>query len=398
MVLHSNRFLSLKTLLDIAFLLSISFAVAQSGLYNAGNLQVHRNANIGLHTNFINDANFEQTNGLVGFYNNGALEVSGSFSPTFWDAEIMNINNVFLQIPVTVQNNVNFIDGNFLTPVNNQAVYLNFMDQGFFTGESDASKVIGFAAVNNRDVFSFPVGDQQQLRPLTLLSQSTTPLAICAYFFENPSNPSSILENFDTDEKVNTIGTVSDREFWIIQSDVPAQVTISWNARSALGAIPNATAESIIVVGWSKSANEWVIIGNSAISGDIVQGFITSETFLPSDYAAITFATIPLPKDTFAVNNPTLGNYFLSPNGDGTNDFWIIDGLEESPNNSVRIFNRYGQKVFEKINYTNEFRGIANTGTLITNQGTGLPEGVYFYLVTLNDLELEYSGFLFLDR
>ena len=159
----------LKSLLHIAFLLSISFAVAQSGLYNAGNLQVHRNANIGLHTNFINDANFEQTNGLVGFYNNGALEVSGSFSPTFWDAEIMNINNVFLQIPVTVQNNVNFIDGNFLTPVNNQAVYLNFMDQGFFTGESDASKVTGFAAVNNRDVFSFPVGDQQQLRPLTLL-------------------------------------------------------------------------------------------------------------------------------------------------------------------------------------------------------------------------------------
>ena len=28
----------------------------------------------------------------------------------------------------------------------------------------------------------------------------------------------------------------------------------------------------------------------------------------------------------------------------------------------------------------------------------GLPEGVYFYLVTLDDLGLEYSGFLFLDK
>lgn len=222
------------------------------------------------------------------------------------------------------------------------------------------------------------MGDSEQLRPLTLNSQSATPLAVCAYFFEDPSAPSSILESFDTEVKVQDIGTVTDREFWILQSDVPAQVTISWNTRSALGAIPNATLESIIVVGWSKSSNQWVIIGNAAISGDLTQGFVTSETFVPSNYAAITFGTIPLPTDTFAVENPTLGNYFLSPNGDGTNDFLVIDGMEESPNNSLRIFNRYGQKVFEKINYTNEFYGLANTGTLITNQASGLPEGVYF--------------------
>ncbi|WP_338196252.1 gliding motility-associated C-terminal domain-containing protein [Flagellimonas marinaquae] len=388
----------MKTLLHIAFLLSACSVVAQSGLYHNGNMQVHNNANIGLHTDFINNANFNPATGLVGFYGNEVIQVSGNVSPTLWDTEIMSRSNVFFQIPVSVRNNVNFIDGNFLSPANNQAVYLNFMDQGFFTGESNESKVTGFAAVNNRDIFSFPVGNQAQLRPLTLLSQSTTPLAICAYFFENPSNPSSILESFDTDQKVQEIGKVSEREFWILQSDVPAQVSIAWNVRSGLGTIPNATMESIIIVGWSKAEQEWVIIGNSATSGDINRGFITSETFVPSEYAAITFGTIPLPTDTFAVNNPTLGNYFLSPNGDGINDSWIIDNLEESPNNSVRIFNRYGQKVFEQINYTNEFHGIANTGTMISNQGIGLPEGVYFYLVTLEDVELEYTGFLFLDH
>ncbi|USD25750.1 gliding motility-associated C-terminal domain-containing protein [Flagellimonas marinaquae] len=388
----------MKTLLHIAFLLSVCSVVAQSGLYHNGNMQVHNNANIGLHTDFINNANFNPATGLVGFYGNEVIQVSGNVSPTLWDTEIMSRSNVFFQIPVSVRNNVNFIDGNFLSPANNQAVYLNFMDQGFFTGESNESKVTGFAAVNNRDIFSFPVGDQAQLRPLTLLSETTTPLAICAYFFENPSNPSSILESFDTDQKVQEIGKVSEREFWILQSDVPAQVSIAWNVRSGLGTIPNATMESIIIVGWSKAEQEWVIIGNSATSGDINRGFITSETFVPSEYAAITFGTIPLPTDTFAVNNPTLGNYFLSPNGDGINDSWIIDNLEESPNNSVRIFNRYGQKVFEQINYTNEFHGIANTGTMISNQGIGLPEGVYFYLVTLEDVELEYTGFLFLDR
>ena len=68
-------------------------------------------------------------------------------------------------------------------------------------------------------------------------SESETSLAICAYFFENPSSPTSILKSFNTNQKNREIGTVSNKEFWIIQSDVPAQVTLSWNFRSALSAI-----------------------------------------------------------------------------------------------------------------------------------------------------------------
>ena len=388
----------MKPFLHIAFLLSVSVALAQEGLYNSGNFTVHNDAQVGLHTNLINDANFDQTNGLVGFYGNRPITVTGSIPPTFWDTEILMDNNVFLDIPLMVRNNVNFILGDFLTPTTTPTVNLNFMEDGFFGGESDASKVVGFAEVNNRNVFSFPVGDAEQLRPLTFNAQGTVPQAICAYFFENPSAPTSLSQTFNVEEKVNNIGTVTDREFWILQGNTPVQVTISWNTRSSLITIPNATVESIIVVGWNKSSNQWVVIGNTAYSGDITNGFVTSETFVPNDYAAITFGTVPLPTDTFAVNNPTLGNYFLSPNGDGINDFLVIDGMEESPNNSLRIFNRYGQKVFEKINYTNEFRGVANTGSMVPNQATGLPEGVYFYLVTLDDLGLEYNGFLFLDK
>lgn len=386
----------MKNLLHIPILLLSCFATAQTGLYNSGNLQVY--GNLGLHTNLINDGNFDQTQGLVGFYGNRVIEVSGSIPATLWDSEIMMGASLFLRNTLYVRNNHNFILGNIATPKNNQTIYLNFMDDGFYTGVGDASKINGFAAATNRDVISFPVGDQQQWRPLLLNSQSVSPLAICAYFFENPSNPTSITDTFDVDAKVQDIGTVSDKEYWIVQSDVPAQVTISWNPRSALGLIPNATPESIIIVGWSKASNQWVILGNSAFSGDINQGFVTSEVFVPSEFAAITFGTVPLPTDTFAVNNPSLGNYFLSPNGDGTNDALIIEGLEESPNNIVTIYNRLGQKVFEKTNYVDDFRGVSNTGSLILNQEKGLPEGVYYYIATLLDLELEYTGFLFLDR
>ncbi|WP_136466366.1 gliding motility-associated C-terminal domain-containing protein [Flagellimonas onchidii] len=388
----------MKNIFYIVILL-IGFPMnAQTALYNSGNIRIHTDGNIGFHTNLINNSAFDQNQGLTGFYGNNIIEISGSIPPIFNDAEFMVQSTVSLQTSVNVINNTNFIDGNVLTPQNIRAINLNFVDIGFFTGENDLSKVTGFAAMTGRNLFSFPVGDVNQLRPLLLNSESVNPIALCAYFFEDPSSPSSILENFNVEQRARDIGTVSDKEFWIIQSEVPGKVTISWNPRSDLASIPNASIDSIIIVGWSKSANQWVIIGNTAVSGDIAQGFATSETIVPSDYAAITFGTIPLPKDTFAVNNPTLGNYFLSPNGDGTNDVLIIDGLSESPNNSLRIFNRFGQKVFEKINYVDEFRGESNTGNLILNQDIGLPEGVYYYLITLDDLELEYQGFLFLDR
>lgn len=388
----------MKNLTYIIFFLFTGLTQAQNALYNSGNIRIHTNGNLGFHTNFINETTFDQDQGLVGFYGNDIIQVSGSISPTILDAEFMVSNNVFLQNSVNVTNNVNFIEGNVLTPQNDLTINLNFLATGFFTGENNTAKVSGFAAVTDRSFFNFPVGDQDQLRPLILESEASTSLAICAYFFENPSNPTSIQETFDVNEKVRDIGTVTNKEFWIIQSDVTATVTISWNERSDLGSIPNTDPEEIIVVGWSKSANQWVVIGNSALSGDINQGFITSQPFVPSDFAAITFGTIPLPTDTFAVNNPTLGNYFLSPNGDGTNDFLVIEGMSESPNNSLRIFNRFGQKVFEKINYIDEFTGVSNTGSVIFSQHIGLPEGVYYYLVILDDLELEYQGILFLDR
>ena len=55
--------------------------------------------------------------------------------------------------------------------------------------------------------------------------------------------------------------------------------------------------------------------------------------------------------------------YGISPNGDGINDFWEINGIENSPQNTVYIYNRWGDLVFSVSNYNNNthvFRGEAN--------------------------------------
>lgn len=71
----------------------------------------------------------------------------------------------------------------------------------------------------------------------------------------------------------------------------------------------------------------------------------------------------------------------ITPNGDGNNDVWWIDGIESFKNNTVHIFNRWGTNVWEGKNYDNDkviWKG-AN------QQGQALPDGTYYYLVKLFD-------------
>lgn len=77
----------------------------------------------------------------------------------------------------------------------------------------------------------------------------------------------------------------------------------------------------------------------------------------------------------------------FSPNGDGMNDYWVIDGIT-SKQNTVRIYNRWGQTVYSTSNYRNNWAG------------TDLPDGTYFYeVLVLNRGEQEvHTGHLTLLR
>ncbi|AKA34668.1 gliding motility-associated C-terminal domain-containing protein [Flagellimonas lutaonensis] len=74
----------------------------------------------------------------------------------------------------------------------------------------------------------------------------------------------------------------------------------------------------------------------------------------------------------------------FSPDGDGINDYWEINGIENHPANTVIIFNRWGDMVFKIEGYDNAgnvFRGEANQ---LTGMGAGqLPEGTYFFQINI---------------
>ena len=78
----------------------------------------------------------------------------------------------------------------------------------------------------------------------------------------------------------------------------------------------------------------------------------------------------------------------FSPNGDGKNDQFIVRGLESFPQNSIFIFNRWGNLVFEKTNYQNDWTGK-------TTGGDQLPDGTYFVILEIHQpTPRQFNGYV----
>ena len=385
----------MKKLIFFLFILICIRTSGQEALHNFGNIQIHDEAMVGFHLNLINDGTFDQNLGLVGFYSDfGQLTVSGSFIPVFYDAEVIVENGLVLETTIGVNNNGNLITGDILTPRNLSTVYSNFFDNSFYTGESSVSKVNGYAAFTNKDSFIFPVGDDDRLRPLTITSMATNPLVKCAYFFENPNASKLLNAVFNTDKKASEYISVSDKEFWRLEGDVPSNVTLTWDDYSNIPALGDYISD-LKVVGWSKAENQWVNLGNTAVTGGLAYGSVTSEVFVPNDYEIITIGGNDDLLETF--DTLELDNYYMTPNGDGQNDVLVIEGIERSTNNSLQIFNRYGVLVYTKKNYNNDFNGHSNRDNAI-KRNAGLETGIYFYIITFNDLRQKHQGYLYISN
>ena len=85
----------------------------------------------------------------------------------------------------------------------------------------------------------------------------------------------------------------------------------------------------------------------------------------------------------------------FTPNGDGINDTWMIYNIENHPNNTVRVYNRWGREVFYKKSYQNDW-----DGTYQGNRPVILPEAAsYYYQLDLNgDGSVDYKGWIYITK
>ena len=181
--------------------------------------------------------------------------------------------------------------------------------------------------------------------------------------------------------------------------NVPVNTSISWTA------VTNATGYKL-TLGTTPNGND--ILNNESV-GNIVSYNLNNN--LPFDvviYVSVIATNSQgdaanCTQQSFTTETRPLAEseYGFSPNGDGINDFWEINGIENSPQNVVNIYNRWGDLVFTISNYNNQsnvFRGEANK---LTKIGAGtLPSGTYFFDIQITGTHnlKKLKGFLVLKR
>ncbi|MCL4283143.1 MAG: gliding motility-associated C-terminal domain-containing protein [Flavobacteriales bacterium] len=85
----------------------------------------------------------------------------------------------------------------------------------------------------------------------------------------------------------------------------------------------------------------------------------------------------------------------FSPNGDGVNDNYVVQGLEYYPGNKFQVFNRWGSKVYERNPYRNDWDG---KGEGKPNMGTDLPESTYYFILDPGNGKEVITGYIYLRR
>ena len=79
----------------------------------------------------------------------------------------------------------------------------------------------------------------------------------------------------------------------------------------------------------------------------------------------------------------------LSPNGDGINDTWDIQGLEDYTGTKISVFDRWGKKLFFSTSASEPWDG--------TFDGKELPTADYYYIIELDNGE-KYHGVVTLKK
>lgn len=74
----------------------------------------------------------------------------------------------------------------------------------------------------------------------------------------------------------------------------------------------------------------------------------------------------------------------FTPNGDGLNDVWYVEGIQNYPESEVFVYNIYGAEVFKTSAYMNDWRGTYN--------GAELPDGTYYYVILFKSTNVTLRG------
>ncbi|MHC0442819.1 gliding motility-associated C-terminal domain-containing protein [Flavobacterium sp. 3-210] len=358
---------------------------------------------------FINDGNFivyanYNNDGLVTFspaFNSGFTHFKGSSAAqTISGIEISEFNNVkfenrmvqpafLLSGAITVYGISDFSFG--IVSNNKLGGTIAFEPDAIPANANDDSYVDGLVRRKGNNEFEFPVGDGGFFRPSAINQTDLTEnLFNSRYLFKNSNE---LYPHANKNELIFIIDTNEYWEFESSQSEVDVALSLTWSTMTTpVELIKEDSEYSLAIAGWNVTESKWNFYPSAV---DLQNQTVTAAI----DKSGIfTLAKVKTPAaDDVVVYNA------LSPNGDGLNDYLNITGLEKYSDNSLEIYNRYGIKVFETVNYgsnENWFRGKSEARATL-NKNEGLPTGTYFYVLNLklsNGNFKNKTGYLYISN
>ncbi len=278
-----------------------------------------------------------------------------------------------------------------------------FEDDADHTGAYDGSHVDGHVQKTGDDDFTYPIGDATFFRYAAISAPDDLGDAFTAKYYSESPIGLTINGETPTASTAGVITLLDQSEFWTLTREAGSSnilLTLSWEEGSTTASEVAANPQSAIrIVRWDEAEQLWVDEGG-VVNAD--NKTVTTVLRL-EEYGIFTLGRVDegiiLPGDVVVYNGVT-------PNGDGKNDFFFIDGIENLANNRVEIFNRWGVQVFAADNYGssaggNVFEGYSD-GRLTINSGDQLPTGTYYYVLSYDHTQngvtsrIKKAGFLYI--
>lgn len=340
-------------------------------VFNDGEFQFYKNyTNDGLFTHTTN-----QTTGYTVFQGNQPQLIEGLQPSKHFD---VLFHNTSTQYPFSLNSDM-IIDGvgNFregIVRINkNNGGQLLFGNGASQMNASDRSYAEGMVEKLGNNAFTFPIGKLGYYRQTGISAPSNVADTYLGEYFKENTN-----ELYPHKDRTGIISAVNTQEYWTINQSAgttgSVMITLSWHDQTT--PVEFRGTQDLHIVRWDAAQNLWVDEG-----GIVDAGAKTITTPVQVDgFGIFTLGKI---KEKFLNPGDVVIYNGVSPDGDGMNDYLIIDNIEHFPENNVILYNRWGRKVYETKNYNsknNVFVGVAE-GNGIVGSGEQLPAGTYYYVV-----------------
>ena len=214
------------------------------------------------------------------------------------------------------------------------------------------------------------------------------------YLWNNGSSSSSITVSPQTttqytlNSSLNGCNGESDTLTIFVDTNTPPIASAGNNTTICIG-------ESYALSGSGGASYLWLPaseFSNNTLASATVKPVVSSTyTLIVTNQYCFDLAEITIYVDRCLTDITSAIPKAISPNNDGANDYFIVPDIDYFTKNSIKIYNRWGNIVYESSPYLNEWNGKSKNGN-------DLPDATYYYILDLGNDKVIRTGYIIIQR